>query len=68
MHKNLNRIINKHVNPVDAEEVYAHEIATFIQQADLLVDLHTTHGTSSPYLFLDFQTPTHRELAVATTI
>jgi len=65
---NLNRVIEKHVKPGKYEENLANEIATLIDQADVLLDLHSYSSGKHPFLFLDNDTEEQREFAAALNI
>jgi predicted deacylase len=62
---NLNRVIARHVEPQFAEHHYANEIVAFIEQADVLIDLHSYSAGTLPYVFLDYPTPENIKYAYA---
>lgn len=53
---NLNRVIGHHDNPTAYEHYLGAEIATLIDQADYVLDLHSVHGESVPFVFQDAAT------------
>lgn len=59
--ENLNRVIKYHDNPVSNEEKIANLLCTEIKEADILLDLHSTHcEKDKPFAFIDH--PTEKNL------
>lgn len=50
---NLNRVIEKHENPSNYEENLANILTGFIDDCDILLDIHSTHSDDAPFVFLD---------------
>lgn len=63
VNENLNRIIEHHSKETIPEHSYANQVVEVIQQADILVDLHSFDDEGDPFLFLDHPTPTMQSLA-----
>jgi predicted deacylase len=63
---NLNRIFKKYDAPQAYEEHLANELTSLCDQADCLLDLHSSTGDGGPYLFIDHDTPENKNLAKAT--
>lgn len=54
---NLNRVVQFHPNPTKYEELIANELIKEIEQADILLDLHSTHcPEDKPFAFIDYPT------------
>jgi predicted deacylase len=62
---NLNRIIAHHPNPQFPEHHYANQLVGLIEQADVLLDLHSYSAGTLPYVFLDYPTPENIKFAYA---
>lgn len=55
--ENLNRIIKFHQNPTKNEEKIANQLITEIENADIMLDLHSTHNKEdAPFAFIDYPT------------
>lgn len=53
--ENLNRVINIYEHPATYEQELANEIAPQIANADVILDLHSTHcPNDKPFAFLDY--------------
>ena len=53
--ENLNRVIKFHQNPSKHEEFIANQLIKKIDEADILLDLHSTHCPSDkPFAFIDY--------------
>lgn len=64
---NLNRVFACHANPTLLEHHVANEITAIVNECDVYLDLHSTHGKEDrPFVFLDYDTPRNRALALAT--
>ena len=60
---NLNRVIKRHEFPQNNEEKIANELITFIEQCDVMVDLHSTHCPDDvAFAFIDYPDKKNREL------
>jgi predicted deacylase len=65
---NLNRVICKNGAPARYEEKIAQHIVTLIEEADIVLDLHSYSQGARPFLFLDNDTPENRAFAAALDI
>src|SRR3989338_8035896 len=63
--ENLNRVFTHHASPKTYEAKLANDLASFVDQCDVLIDLHSTSASSVPFVFLDYQTEANRQLAEA---
>lgn len=53
--ENLNRVMKIHKNPKTYEQKLANEICPLIKQADVMLDLHSTHCEGDvPFVFCDY--------------
>jgi len=53
--ENLNRILKKYDVPVTYEQQIANELVTYIQNADVIIDLHSTAAKNTePFIFNDY--------------
>lgn len=60
---NLNRVIKKHESPQNNEEKIANELTDFIENCDIMVDLHSTHcPEDEEFWFIDYPDEKNREL------
>lgn len=50
---NLNRVMKLQANPTQYEEKIAVELMSFIDDCDVLLDLHSMHTASPPFVFQD---------------
>ncbi len=64
--ENLNRIFTYHPNPKTDEAKLANELASAVDQCDMLVDIHSTSARSAPFVFLDYESEANRQLVTAT--
>lgn len=62
---NLNRIFRKTSTPVTYEAELANELCAYVDQADVLLDIHSSHAPSPVNLFIDYPTPENEALAAA---
>lgn len=62
---NLNRIIGETSNGIDAEYSYAQNIASLIDQADYVLDIHSFHTHGPAFVFEDYETPDIKAFANA---
>ena len=59
--ENLNRVIKFHQNPSSHEQKIANQLISYIDTADILLDLHSTHcEEDDAFAFIDY--PTHENL------
>lgn len=63
---NLNRVIKKTPHPELYEEFLANEICSFIQEADIIIDIHSFSSEGPPFIFEDV--PDMHEVALAAGI
>ena len=63
--QNLNRCVRKYDAPRNNEQKAAHELTSFIDQCDIMIDLHSTTAPTVPFGFLDTDSPAGRDLARA---
>lgn len=63
---NLNRVFRYHDNPAEYEKVIANALCPLIEQADMVIDMHTQSTITYPFCFDDY--PDCAELALATKI
>lgn len=54
--ENLNRVFRPHERPTTYEQRLANILCPLVQQADYVLDIHSTHAATSPYVFLDHPT------------
>lgn len=59
---NLNRIVSYYDNPASDEEIFANRIASEIEKADYLVDLHSYMSGDTPFCFLDYNNENNMRL------
>lgn len=53
--ENLNRVVTVHPNPQTYEQKVANEICSLIEQADVMLDLHSTHCEGDvPFIICDY--------------
>lgn len=52
--KNLNRVFRKTKNPKFYEEIIANKIIDHFDEADVLLDIHSSHSKDWPFTFFDF--------------
>lgn len=62
---NLNRIFKPHETPRLLEEHYASFLAPFVNQADYLIDLHSTSAGGDPFIFDDIGSPETKNMALS---
>ena len=62
---NLNRIIRHWPQPEFPEQSYADQLATLIESADILLDLHSYDSGTIPYVFLDYPIPENAHFAAS---
>lgn len=65
---NLNRIIRHHAEPVLYEHALANQVIALIDNADIVLDLHSYASGTRPFLFLDNDTQDHRAFAMSLNI
>ncbi len=63
--ENLNRCIRKYDTPQNNEQKAAHALTQFIDQCDIMIDLHSTTAPTTPFGFLDTDSLSGRALAGA---
>jgi len=63
--ENLNRIVRVHAVPSTHERRLANELVAHIDAADVVLDLHGTHAPTTPFAFLDDESPENRAWAAA---
>ena len=63
--QNLNRCVRKYDAPQNNEQKAAHALTAFIDQCDIMIDLHSTTAPTTPFGFLDTDSPAGRNLARA---
>ena len=63
--ENLNRCVRKYDTPQNNEQKAANELTAFIDQCDVMVDLHSTTAPTTPFGFLDVDSKAGRDLAQA---
>lgn len=63
--ENLNRVIKRHDTPTAYEHHLANELTALIDDADIMLDLHSYSSGVRPFLFLDNDTPENRAFAQA---
>ena len=63
--EDLNRIFRKTDTPKSHEEVLANELTTFIDQSDILLDIHSMQAEGPVNIFVDFPTIENRKFAKA---
>src|SRR3989338_2807838 len=66
--ENLNRVFTHHADPKTYEAKLANELASAVDECDVLIDIHSTSASSAPFVFLDYQSEANRHLAEATGI
>lgn len=66
--KNLNRVIQKTTDPNWYEEMLANHLCPLIEDANYIIDLHTSHASTSPYAFQDYFLPEYAQLVEKTWI
>ena len=60
---NLNRVIKKHESPQNNEEKIANELTDYIENCDIMVDLHSTHcPDDEEFWFIDYPDEKNCEL------
>lgn len=62
---NLNRVVTRHANPTAYEHHLANELTALIDDADIMLDLHSYSSGVRPFLFLDNDTPENRAFATS---
>jgi predicted deacylase len=63
--ENLNRIVRAHESPATHEQRLANELVPLIDAADAVLDLHGTPAPTTPFAFLDDESPENRAWAAA---
>lgn len=63
--ENLNRILRKTDNPTLYEAKLANELCALIDEADVMLDIHSSHANAPVNIFIDYPTPTNIALASA---
>jgi predicted deacylase len=63
--ENLNRIVRLHAEPATHEQALANELTVLIDAADAVLDLHGTPAPTTPFAFLDDESPENRAWAAA---
>lgn len=63
--ENLNRCVRKYDAPQNNEQKAAHALTSFIDQCDIMIDLHSTTAPTTPFGFLDTDSAEGRVLAGA---
>lgn len=59
--ENLNRVITNHTTPISHEQKIANQLLPYINTADILLDLHSTHcEKDEAFAFIDY--PTEKNL------
>jgi len=66
--KNLNRVFTKHKNPTSYEQQLANELTVYVDQCDILLDIHSAGASWPPNVFQDYLTTENEILAKATGI
>jgi predicted deacylase len=61
--QNLNRVFKKHANPMAYEEHLANELTGFVDQCDVLLDLHSQSSAGAPFVFQDYEDPATENFA-----
>ncbi len=61
--ENLNRIVTRHVAPKTQEQGVANALVPYLDDADVLLDLHATSARTAPFAFLDDEAPPMRAWA-----
>lgn len=64
--QNLNRVFKHHENPSTYEQYLANKLIQYVQECDILVDLHSWSTQGAYFVFQDY--PENRELAYASNI
>ncbi len=62
---NLNRIFKKTENPASYEARLASELCELVDQADVMLDIHSSHAAAPVNLFVDYPTAENEALAAA---
>lgn len=62
---NLNRIFKKTAEATTYEAVLANELCELVDQADVLLDIHSSHAPAPTNLFVDYPTTENEALAAA---
>lgn len=63
--EDLNRIFQKTDRPQSHEQILANELTTFIDQSDVLLDIHSMQAEGPVNIFVDFPTIENRKFAKA---
>lgn len=63
--EDLNRIFQKTGTPKSHEQILANELTTFIDQSDILLDIHSMQAAGPVNIFVDFPTIENRKFAKA---
>lgn len=66
--QNLNRIVNPQASPTTYEQHLANHLCILIESADIVVDLHTSHRETVPYVFQDYDDAQYTQLASLTWV
>jgi predicted deacylase len=61
--ENLNRIFKRTQKPRSIEARLANDLCKLVDACDVFLDIHSTTAKGSPFIYLDFATPTNRRFA-----
>lgn len=53
--QNLNRVFKRHAEPAAYEEHLANQLTAYVDQCDVLLDLHSQSSAGTPFVFQDYE-------------